>query len=349
MKELKTISKEELIQLHSMLEMIQNNFITEGLPFNLNIDEYYLQAKALNPQQYGIAIQKHFSTLLGYETVPQSQDRGDFKTNENEFVEFKTSYIDQFSRNLNIKHIRLWQELDWFYVFGIFINNDFSIDYKLFKLTKEEMEEECRINNAVPTNMTKGNHQQNTKVELGFSVDVGSLTYKRWEQKYLRKNFDIKELSEKRLSQLKTYDEREEFFIQIDERNKELESKLVELYSLGYGVDKTEEKNPIDVVFFCIENNITLTQKQSRILAFMMHDGMIDRETFKKHYSINNLFEHERILLEEFAKADCRKSRRGKITKTFLQKSGISAYIQSEYGIEIQRRMTKSRKQDEYN
>lgn len=337
--DLKIISKEDLIQLHQMLEIIRSNFEDEDFYLNMPIVEFALQAETLNPQQYGIIIQKKFCYLNAYKIVAQAEDKGDFINGDNEYCEFKCSYINNFSRYINIKHIRLWQDLDGgFYVFTINTEDRSDPFFKLYKLSKEQMQMECELNNATPCNMTKDNSSQNMKVELGFSIEVGSEAYQRWEEKYLRKGFDIKALSDKRIEQLQAYYEREQLYKDIEARNQEMERKLV----------SQEEKwtNPIELVFFSIENHVPLTQQQSRTLAYMYHTKLVDRDTFMTHYTIENLYDHEKRLLDLFERADNRKTRKGLINISDIK--GISGYIQKDYGGEIAKRRPQTRKAPEY-
>lgn len=190
----------ELIKMHEAQEMITARFKEDkNYAFDLAVDSFFLRVKGLNPQRYGLRAQAYFSLLLDYQTIPSSEDCGDFMNKEGEQVEFKCSFISKINKDINVRQIRPWQALKYYYIFTVNYSNYHKLEYKLYKLSKQEMAQECELLNAGSCHGTKEISESNPHKELGFSIKLGSEHFLRWEEKYLRINFNPVQLSEQRL------------------------------------------------------------------------------------------------------------------------------------------------------
>lgn len=195
------LTNDEIIAMYELQDVINQNFKkNKEYGFDLDVDSFFLRCRNLKTQIYGLRVQAYLCTLLKYKTTPSSDDCGDFKTRENQDVEFKCSFLDNFAKSINVKQIRNWQDLDFYYVFTVDYTDYRNISYKCYKLTKQQMEEECSLMNAKPVHSTKKNNENNEKVELGFSIKVGSEHYDRWEVRYLNRKLDLKALSNERIA-----------------------------------------------------------------------------------------------------------------------------------------------------
>lgn len=202
------LSNEEIIAMYELQDVINNNFNQDKqYGFDLDLDSFFLRCRNLKTQIYGLRVQAYLSTLLKYKPTPSSEDCGDFKTRENEDVEFKCSFLDNYSKNINIKNIRRWQDIDYYYVFTVDYSDYRNLIYKCYKLNRKQMDDECKVMNAQPVHSTKKANEHNEKIELGFSVKVGSDHFLRWEDNYLNKKFDLRKLSEERLLEIKSAQE----------------------------------------------------------------------------------------------------------------------------------------------
>lgn len=248
--ERKELTNDEIISMYEMQDIINGNFKgNKEYGFDLDVDSFFLRCRNLKTQIYGLRVQAYLCTLLKYKTTPSSEDCGDFKTRENQDVELKCSFIDAYARNINVKQIRQWQGLDWYYCFTVDYSDYRNIIYKCYKLTKEQMAEECSIINAKPVHSTKKNNENNEKVELGFSIKIGSEHFDRWETRYLNKKLDLNALSQERIADIKT---KNEYISEIDKYKAEIERLKAQLSDKGL-IKEIEKEEIIEEV---IENII---------------------------------------------------------------------------------------------
>ncbi len=162
--------------------------------FDMYIYDFMIRVYNLKPQRYGFRVQAYFSLLMGYKLIPSSLDSGDFENKYGELVEFKCSFLGLNSNVINVRQVRLWQDIHYYYIFEVDFTDLDKIKYKTFKLTKQEMIEECEILGN-PCHMTALKNGENKNVELGFEINRNSKHYTRWLEKYYLKNYDIEKLS----------------------------------------------------------------------------------------------------------------------------------------------------------
>ena len=100
---------------------------------------YYTSTAGLTAQAKAPLGEKFLCNLLGYTRVSSREDCGDAIDEEGTYYEFKNSFTNQ-QQNLNIRQIRLWQNVDYYYCFYI---NEEDLDKSVFfVLTKAEMIEQ---------------------------------------------------------------------------------------------------------------------------------------------------------------------------------------------------------------
>lgn len=193
------LTKKELIEFNKQKEQIASFFKNDSsYGFDKPIDEFFLLCKTGNPQSYGLRAEKYFALTMGYEVIPSSLDLGDFYNLEGEAVEFKCSFLSETQKKINIKQVRIWQDLQYYYIFSVDFTDYENIIYKCYKLSAEVMNGYIEKYGR-PCHSTKSNNDENEKVEMGFSFHIGSKLYHEFEEKYLLKRFDIKKLADKRL------------------------------------------------------------------------------------------------------------------------------------------------------
>lgn len=150
-----------------------------SLLFYTVISNYSVQRKAPLSDKYLIR-------KLGYQSVPASQDCGDACDDTGCYYEFKTSFTNKGNK-LNLRQIRLWQPVDFYYCF--FINEEDFSQSLAFILTKEQMEEEAKLLGGA-THGTVAANSENKRIEVSITIDVYNTkneANKRWHEKYLSK------------------------------------------------------------------------------------------------------------------------------------------------------------------
>ena len=164
--------------------------ITKQPKLNLNIEEcddaflYYLSTASLTAQKKAPMGEKFLCHKLNMIRVPPSEDRGDARDNNNLYYEFKNSFTNE-AQNLNIRQIRLWQDVDFYYC--IYINEQDLNKSLFFVLSKEEMEKEVELCGGF-THGTAIANAVNQHSEYSITIPVyndNNEKTKRWKQKYL--------------------------------------------------------------------------------------------------------------------------------------------------------------------
>ena len=145
---------------------------------------YYMSTASLTAQQKAPLSEKFLCKLLGYTPVSSREDRGDAVDKNGNYYEFKNSFTNQ-AKNLNIRQIRLWQDVDYYYCFYI---NEEDLDKSVFfVLTKEQMIEEVKLCGGC-THGTTTSNMVNEHIEYSITIPVyndKNEKTKRWKEKYL--------------------------------------------------------------------------------------------------------------------------------------------------------------------
>lgn len=134
----------------------------------------------LNPQSYGSRVDKRLSEILGL-LPTNDQDRGDRKSINGKYLEWKGSFFTSSNTALNLVQIRPWQNIDYiYYAFDMRSLND--IKMQLFYLTKNQMDSE--LVKASSAHGTKESNKDNKNKELALRIEADSNDYNRWVQEY---------------------------------------------------------------------------------------------------------------------------------------------------------------------
>ena len=145
---------------------------------------YYTSTAELSAQAKAPLGEKFLCNLLGYTRVSPREDRGDAVDKEGVYYEFKNSFTNQ-QQNLNIRQIRLWQNVDYYYCF--YINEENLEKSIFFILTKEEMIKEVALcggytHGTVTANAVNEHHEYS--ITIPIYNDKNKIT-QRWKEKYL--------------------------------------------------------------------------------------------------------------------------------------------------------------------
>lgn len=145
---------------------------------------YYTSTAGLTAQAKAPLGEKFLCNLFGYTRVSSREDCGDAVDEEGTYYEFKNSFTNQ-QQNLNIRQIRLWQNVDYYYCFYI---NEEDLDKSVFfVLTKDEMIEEVALCGGY-THGTVAANAVNEHNEYSITIPVynnKNEKTKRWKEKYL--------------------------------------------------------------------------------------------------------------------------------------------------------------------
>ena len=221
---------------------ITKQFINDSkFGFDLPLKEFLLMTLFLNPQRYGLRVQYRIAHTMKYTSLSSSLDCGDFLNREGEEVEIKCSFLSETNNTIAVKQIRPWQKLKYYYVFVVFFHDLRNLQYKCFKLSKKEMEEEMVLCNAKPVHSTKERNEGNLNVEYGLSVKTNSDTYTRWLEQYELKKFNLEQICEERIKE-------ESYKKDLEDTIKALEEKTRYSFSTNIEEPIFDEEREIPVL-----------------------------------------------------------------------------------------------------
>ncbi len=127
--------------------------------------------------------EKFLCYQLGYERVSANKNCGDAIDNVGNIYEFKNSFTNK-GNNLNIRQIRLWQPINYYYC--IYINEEELENSLFFILTKEQMIEEVALCGGYTHGTVEANkNNQNKEYSITISVKGSNEKLNRWKEKYL--------------------------------------------------------------------------------------------------------------------------------------------------------------------
>ena len=136
------LTKSKLID-EMITQAIENGIKIEDDIVNCkNAYLYYTVTSNLTAQAKAPMGEQFLCNLLGFKKVSSRMDCGDAVDNDGKYYEFKNSFTNQ-AQNLNIRQIRLWQPVDYYFCF--YINENNLDDSIFFILTKAQMEEEVAL------------------------------------------------------------------------------------------------------------------------------------------------------------------------------------------------------------
>jgi len=149
-----------------------------------NAQLFYLSTATLTAQQKAPLGEKFLRHKLHMQKVSPSENKGDAVNNNKIYYEFKTSYTNK-DENLNIRQIRLWQDIDYYYC--IYINEENLDDSLFFILTKEQMIEEVALCGSYTHGTILANIDNKNK-EYSITIPIyndNNIKTKRWKERYL--------------------------------------------------------------------------------------------------------------------------------------------------------------------
>lgn len=159
---------------------------------------YYLLSSDFSAQKKAPMGEKFLCKKLHLQSIPSSENNGDAKDSNGKIYEFKNSFTNQ-QQNLNIRQIRLWQNIDFYYCF--YINED-DLDKSLFfVLTKEQMEKEVILCGSYTHGVTSIN-EENKYNEYSITIPIYNTLNektKRWKELYLSESLKQQIFGDKKL------------------------------------------------------------------------------------------------------------------------------------------------------
>lgn len=172
--------------IHNLLEQAMSDGIStlDDIINYGNARLYYTCTASLSAQKKAPMGEKFLCKLLNYTQVPSKEDCGDAVDENGIYYEFKNSFTNQ-AQNLNIRQIRLWQDVDYYYCF--YINEDNLDESIFFVLTKEQMAEEAALCGSF-THGTVAANSENKNREYSITIPIyndKNEKTKRWKEKYL--------------------------------------------------------------------------------------------------------------------------------------------------------------------
>lgn len=183
-KEIKEKNKKILDRAKKIEEILQTTDLTKDITECDNAWLYYTVTSSFTAQKKAPMGETFLCNKLKFTKVSSSEDRGDAVDENGLYYEFKNSFTNQ-AQNLNIRQIRLWQPIDFYYCFYI---NEEELDKSLFfVLTKEQMEEEVHLCGGYTHGTIQAN-EKNVNREYSITIPVyndNNEKTKRWKAKYL--------------------------------------------------------------------------------------------------------------------------------------------------------------------
>lgn len=145
---------------------------------------FYRLISSLSAQAKAPMSEKYMIDCMGWKKVSAKDDRGDAVDSNKIYYELKNSFTN-LGENLNLRQIRLWQDVDYYFCF--YIDEVNLKDSLFFLLTKKEMEEEILLNGSF-THGVKEVNMGNIKNEYSLTIPIKNNNNKntqRWKEKYL--------------------------------------------------------------------------------------------------------------------------------------------------------------------
>lgn len=184
------LRNEQILNRALQIKELLNQAEQKGIPLTADILDcgdaqlYYTSTAGLTAQAKAPMGEKFLCNILGFTRVSASEDRGDAVDNNGIYYEFKNSFTNQ-AQNLNIRQIRLWQDVDYYYCF--YINEEHLDQSVFFVLTKEQMIEEVALcggytHGTIAANAVNGHSEYS--ITIPVYNDKNEKT-KRWKEKYL--------------------------------------------------------------------------------------------------------------------------------------------------------------------
>lgn len=143
---------------------------------------FYNSISNLTAQSKAPLGEKFLCHQLGYKRISATKNSGDAIDNAGNIYEFKNSFTNK-GNNLNIRQIRLWQPIDYYYC--IFIDEENLENSLFFILNKEQMAEEVALCGGYTHGTIEANkNNQNKEYSITIPVKGNNEKLNRWKEKY---------------------------------------------------------------------------------------------------------------------------------------------------------------------
>lgn len=152
-----------------------------GSPYLINEPEVFFTVISVGTAQAKAPeAEKFIARKMGWTKISPSLNKGDFETSENNYIELKNSFSNK-AGCLNLRQIRLWQEVD--YYLCVYIDETSIANSVVLLLTHEQMEEEVAAYGSA-THGTAFANANNQNIEYSITIKVDSPMMAQWIEKY---------------------------------------------------------------------------------------------------------------------------------------------------------------------
>ena len=152
-----------------------------GSPYLINEPEVFFTVISVGTAQAKAPeAEKFIARKMSWTKISPSLNRGDFRTAENKYIELKNSFSNK-AGCLNLRQIRLWQEVD--YYLCVYIDETNIANSIVLLLTHEQMEREVAACGSA-THGTAAANANNQNIEYSITIKVGSPMMAQWIEKY---------------------------------------------------------------------------------------------------------------------------------------------------------------------
>lgn len=142
---------------------------------------FFAMCSVLNAQRKAPLIERFVYSRLSLEKISASENCGDaVNRSSNTKYELKISTTN-YSECINVRQIRLWQDVDY-YLVAYIDELDVSSSY-VFLLTHAEMEKEVNDHGSA-THGTASANKRNDNIEYSLTIKIGSQMFHEWLTKY---------------------------------------------------------------------------------------------------------------------------------------------------------------------
>jgi hypothetical protein len=172
------------VAAHKQKKLVKEQYSKKNWGLDLSLEDLALvSATYPSAQQYGPKFEKWINHNLGWKNVKSSLGRGDSKlANKEIYIEQKWNIRTDVGPG-GLQH-RFWQDIQY-YLYGHVDDSDSeNITVDMYLLSKEQVIEESKLLNAVPTHGTKDANVLNENIEYSMGVSYGSEDHIRWKSKY---------------------------------------------------------------------------------------------------------------------------------------------------------------------
>lgn len=176
--------QQKILLLNIIQEYFNNNEIPiNGEPHQIDDPTKFFNLIALgSAQAKAPEFEKFLARKTGWTKIKANQNRGDYhNSQDNTFIELKVSFTNK-ENNLNIRQIRLWQEVN--YYLAIYVDHNNLLNSKVYLLTHEQMVDEVRKSGSA-THGTAEANTLNTNIEYSITVPMnGGSKQQEWDRLY---------------------------------------------------------------------------------------------------------------------------------------------------------------------